>query len=60
MPTGLLTIHDVAEIFEVSDETVRRWVADGRLRHIRLPSGGIRFEPEDIEAIRRPVEPVES
>jgi excisionase family DNA binding protein len=57
MSEKLLTTRDVADILEVTDETIRRWVAEGRIRHVRLPSGQIRFEPDDIADIRRPVEP---
>jgi excisionase family DNA binding protein len=57
MSERLLTTRDVADILEVTDETIRRWAAEGRIRHVRLPSGQIRFEPDDIADIRRPVEP---
>jgi excisionase family DNA binding protein len=37
-PTGevLLTVHQVAENWQVSERTVRRMIADGRLLIIRL------------------------
>lgn len=57
MPEELLSTSEGATILEVSDETLRRWAADGLIRHIRLPSGQLRFERADIDAIRRPVEP---
>ena len=43
-------------MLEVTDETIRRWAEKGRIRHIRLPSGQLRFERQDIEAIRQPTE----
>jgi excisionase family DNA binding protein len=52
----LLSTREAAAILEVTDETVRRWAADGLIRHVRMPSGVIRFELADIEAIRRPIE----
>jgi excisionase family DNA binding protein len=58
--SDLLSAAEVADILEVSGETVRRWVASGRIRHIRLPSGQVRFERADIDAIRQPVEPTEA
>ena len=57
MPQDLLGSREVARMLDVTDETIRRWAADGRIRHIRLPSGQLRFELADIEAIRTPVEP---
>lgn len=56
----LLTTTGAAQLLQVSDETVRRWAATGLIRHIRLPSGHLRFELEDIESIRQPVEPAAS
>jgi excisionase family DNA binding protein len=53
----LLTAQEAAIILEVSDETLRRWAEDGLIRHIRYPSGQLRFERADIEAIRTPIEP---
>ena len=52
-----LTTSAVAELLQVSDETVRRYAEAGRIRHIRLPSGQLRFLPADIDAILRPIEP---
>jgi excisionase family DNA binding protein len=52
----LLTSREAALILQVTDQTIRRWVESGKLRHVKLPSGQVRFEPADIEAIRRPVE----
>lgn len=47
----------MAAILGVTDETVRRWAEDGRLRHIVLPSGQRRFRRDDVLAILQPVEP---
>lgn len=40
----LLTVSEVAEAVRKHPDTIRRWVTDGLLRAIRLPSGlfGIR------------------
>lgn len=57
--TDLLTAPQVAEALQVSDETVRRWAADGRLPSIVLPSGKRRYRRADIDAILSP-EPTEA
>jgi excisionase family DNA binding protein len=57
MPSELLGSREAARIIGVTDETVRRWAADGLIRYIRLPSGQLRFERADVEAVRRPIEP---
>jgi len=44
----------------ISDETLRRWADKGQLRHLRLPSGQIRFRPEDLDELLTPVEPTEA
>lgn len=43
----------------VSDETVRRWAEGRKLRHVRLPSGQLRFHRFDLEAALAPVDPAE-
>lgn len=43
----------------VADETLRRWADKGQLRHLRLPSGQIRFRPEDLDELLIPVGPNE-
>lgn len=52
----LLTTGDVAQRFNVTKNTVRRWVENGKLRHVRLPSGQVRFLEADIEAALSPTE----
>lgn len=50
---ALLTASEVAERARVSAETVRRWVREGQLPAITLPSGTLRFRAEDIDALLR-------
>ena len=57
MPDELISTSQAALLLHVTDETVRRWAETGIIRHIRLPSGQLRFEQADIEAIRTPIEP---
>lgn len=47
----LITANAVAKMFATSPDTVRRWVRDGRIDAITLPSGQLRFRREDVEAI---------
>jgi excisionase family DNA binding protein len=36
-------IDEAASICDVHPNTIRRWIDDGKLDHIRLPGGGIRI-----------------
>lgn len=45
----LLTVREVAERLQVSRSTVRRWVADGSLPAMVMPSGAFRFREADLE-----------
>ncbi len=55
----LLTVGEAAEAFRVTEETVRKWARQGRLKAIPMPTRIKRFRREDIEAIVNG-EPVES
>lgn len=46
-----------AAVLGVSDETLRRWADQGKVRHIRLPSGRLRFRRDDLEAMLQVIEP---
>lgn len=35
----------------INTDTLRRWARAGRLPAVELPSGQLRFRPEDIDAI---------
>lgn len=48
----MLRLTQVAEELGVSYWTVRRWVNNGKLEAIRLPSGGYRVERSEVERIR--------
>lgn len=47
--SGLLTARHVAELLDVSAETVLRWTRRGELPAIRLPGGAIRYREAEIE-----------
>jgi excisionase family DNA binding protein len=46
----LLTARAVAELLDVSTETVLRWTRRGELPAVKLPGGAIRFRENDLEA----------
>lgn len=47
---------EVAEILDVSHDTVRRWALRGWLRPHVLPSGFRRYDREDVERLRRQIQ----
>ena len=47
----LLTTGEVAERLAVHPETVRRWVAQGKLSAVRLPSGVRRYRAADVDRL---------
>jgi excisionase family DNA binding protein len=57
MADDLLTTPTAARVLGVTDETLRRWAEGRKIRHVRLPSGQLRFRREDLEEALRPVEP---
>ena len=51
----LLTINEVAEIFGVHPETLRRWNNEGKLKAIRIGKFGHRkYRREDIRKMVHP------
>lgn len=56
-PTEYLSTAEAARMLGVSDETLRRWADERKIRHTRLPSGRLRFTREDIAASLEVVEP---
>lgn len=51
MTAPLLTIPDVAARLNVSERTVRAWVAAGRLAVVRLGPRCVRIEPGEVERL---------
>lgn len=58
--TEHLSTTEAAVILGVDPQTVRRWADDKKIRHVRLPSGQLRFTRADIDAVLVPVEPAEA
>lgn len=38
-----MTIAQAASLLAVSESTIRRWIAEERIPHLRLPGGGYRI-----------------
>lgn len=57
----LLTIEQVADYYQTSKDTVRRWIREGILPAYRIGSGrgAIRVKREDMLAILKPILPGE-
>jgi excisionase family DNA binding protein len=61
MPSArpLMTTEEIAHMLNVTTKTIRRMVADGRLRAIKLGGDGFpnaklwRFDPDEVEATLR-------
>lgn len=51
----IIDTFEAARILEVSPDTVRRWARNGDVKHVRLPSGRLRFEEGDIRSLLQPV-----
>lgn len=49
------TITQTAEFFGVDDKTIRRWIAQGRLKAYRVGPRLIRIDRESITALCKPI-----
>lgn len=49
-----LTAPEAARHLGVPASTLRRWANDDRIRHVRLPSGRLRFDLADLDAYLAP------
>lgn len=45
---GLLTVKDVASELNVKEQSVRRWIKQGKLQRIKL-SKSVRIAPEELQ-----------
>jgi excisionase family DNA binding protein len=45
----LYTVKEVAKILSVSQNTIWRWVREGKLKSIKLSNGATRFTEKDIQ-----------
>ncbi|BBY82010.1 helix-turn-helix domain-containing protein [Mycolicibacterium pulveris] len=54
-PARLITITQAAEMLAVDPRTIRRWIAQGRLKARRIGPKLIRVELASVEAMGQPV-----
>lgn len=54
MERKLYTVKEVADELRVHEETVRRWIRDGKMAAVRMGGsrGGFRIKSEEVERIR--------
>lgn len=57
MPHTFLSVSQVADIFGVHPNTIVKWADAGRLPSVRTAGGHRRFRAEDVEALRREIQP---
>lgn len=50
------TAEELAKLCRVHVSTVRRWIARGRVRAIRLPGGTYRVTKAEVDRLREPAE----
>lgn len=51
MEEKMITTTEVAEMFGVSGQTVRRWINDGKLDAIKTPGGKLRVRASNAEKL---------
>ncbi|MCT9000795.1 helix-turn-helix transcriptional regulator [Microbacterium memoriense] len=50
-----LTLRDTAERLSISEKSVRRWIADGRLKAVRIGPRLLRVDADSILAVAEPL-----
>lgn len=50
-----LTLRDTAERLQISEKSARRWIADGRLKAVRIGPRMIRVDAASIAALAQPL-----
>lgn len=49
--TRFVTPQEAGRLLDVKSRTISRWIKDGKLRAVRLPSGRYKIAQEDVDAI---------
>mgnify|MGYP001435500878 CR=1 FL=1 len=50
-----LSIQQAAAVFGLSQKTIRRWLAEGRIKGYRLGARAIRIDRDSLLAVQRPM-----
>ena len=59
MEDAYLTVDEVAKRLRVTKQAVYNWIADGRLKAVRVAGKAIRIPVSSVLAILAPVQPEE-
>jgi excisionase family DNA binding protein len=51
-----LTIQEVAQLYAVTEKTVRNWISEGKLEARRIGGRIIRIESRSLEMLNEPVQ----
>lgn len=51
-----LTIQEVAQLYAVSEKTVRNWISEGKLEARRIGGRLIRIESRSLDLLNEPVQ----
>jgi excisionase family DNA binding protein len=49
MPGALLSVSEVASIFGVTEDTIRKWARAGKITSVRLSKVDVRFRQVDLD-----------
>lgn len=60
MPEKLMTIRDVAEYLNISEDEVKRLVDDGEIMAYKIGGTFLRFRKEQIDAVKKEIDEVEA
>jgi excisionase family DNA binding protein len=53
MPGALLSVSEVASIFGVTEDTIRKWARAGKITSVRLSKVDVRFRQVDLDEFIR-------
>lgn len=54
-PSGYITLSEGSELLGLDEKTLRRYVAQGRLRGYRVGPRALRLSLDEVHALARPI-----
>jgi excisionase family DNA binding protein len=54
---AVLTTGPAARRIGITENTLRSWAQSGKVAHIRMPNGRLRFRVSDLDAMVQVIEP---